>query len=326
MSTRILIADKFEQSGIDALKSLSCEVISMPDVGAERLAGAIAEHKPTVLIVRSTKVQKAAIAAGAAAGLKGIVRAGAGVDNIDLVAASEAGIAACNCPGMNAAAVAELAFALLLAMDRRIVEQTIDLRAGKWNKKEYSKSRGVKGSTLGVIGLGSIGREVVKRAKAFGMNIIAHSLNMNLDRALDLGVSYGGQTRSELLKMLPRCDGVTIHASANPESEKMCDAAFFAAMKPGAYFINTSRGAVVDEAALAEAVKARGIRVASDVFVNEPTTGEASWNCALASLPGVIGTHHVGASTDQAQLAVAEETVRIVRVFRQTGVFENRVN
>ena len=323
----ILVADKFEKAGLDGLKALGLKVINQPEAGAANLAGAIVEARPAILIVRSSKTPAAAINAGAAS-LKGIIRAGAGYDNIDCAAASANNIAVCNCPGTNAAAVAELVFGLLLALDRRIVEQALDLRAGKWNKKEYSKARGIKGQTLGVIGAGGIGRAVIQRAKAFGMTCIVHSLNMTRERAADLGVEFGGSTREEMLAMVARCDAVSIMVAANTESERMCDAAFFAAMKPGAAFINTARGSVADEAALAAAVRSKGLRAAADVFAGEPpgAGSVADWKTPLADLPGFVGTHHVGASTDQAQNAVAEEVLRIVKVFLETGRWENRVN
>ncbi|MGD9688275.1 MAG: NAD(P)-dependent oxidoreductase [Phycisphaerales bacterium] len=333
---RVLIADKFEQVGLDGLASLA-SVVYLPEVGGQgpqALAGAIIEHDPSILVVRSSKTPALAITAAAGKSLKAIIRAGAGVDNIDLRAASDIGVAVCNCPGMNAAAVAELIFAFLLALDRRVVEGTNDLRAGKWNKKEYSKARGLKGQTLGLIGVGNIGREVIRRARAFGMPCIAHSLNMTRDRAIDLGVEFGGSTRADLITMLPRCDAVSIMVAANAESERLCDSAFFAAMKPGACLINTSRGSVIDEAALVAAVSEKGLRVGADVFATEPAGSVAvtDWNppSPLTSLPPgrFVGTHHIGASTDQAQLAVAEEVVRIVRVWRESGGtrIENRVN
>ncbi len=326
MALRVLVADKFEQAGLTGLADVPCTVTYQPDAGATNMAGAVAEHDPQVLVVRGSKTPKAAIDAGKS--LKAIIRAGAGFDNIDLPASTAKGVVVCNCPGMNAAAVAELAFALLLALDRRVVEGTNELRAGTWNKKEYSKAKGIKGQTLGLIGVGNIGREVIARAKAFGMRCIAHSLNMTKDRAADLGVEFGGSSRADMLAMLPRCDVVSVMVAANKESEQMCDEAFFAAMKSGATFINTSRGSVVDEAALIAAVKAKGLRVGADVFAGEPSGGNAVWKSPLADLPPghFAGTHHIGASTDQAQLAVAEEVVRIVREFQSHGAWINRVN
>lgn len=323
MGAKVLVADKFESVGLDGLRSAGCEVVYQPEAGAKDLAAALAAADPAVLVVRSSKTPRAAI--DAAPSLRGVIRAGAGYDNIDCPAAKARGVAVCNCPGMNAAAVAELVFAMLLALDRRVVEQTVELRAGRWNKKVYSVARGLAGTTLGVVGVGAIGREVIRRAKAFAMNVTAHSLNMNPDRALDLGVGYGGRNRAELLDMLRGCDAVTVHVAANAESEKMCDAAFFDAMKPGAAFINTSRGSVVDEPALLAAAAAKGLRIGADVFAGEPSGGEAPWTSPLAALPRFVGTHHVGASTEQAQLAVAHEVVRIVRLWAETGRWENRV-
>jgi D-3-phosphoglycerate dehydrogenase len=320
---KVLIADKFEQSGRDGLAALGCEVVNDPEVAAEALPELLAKLDPEVLIVRSKRVKAPAVQAGRS--LKGIIRAGAGYDNIDLKTATDRAVAVCNCPGMNAVAVAELTIGLLIACDRRIADQAADLRAGRWNKKEYAVARGLKSLTLGVIGMGFIGREVIKRVRAFDMKVIAHSLDMTLERARDLGVEFGGTQRSDLLARLPRCDAVTVHVAATPESERMCDRAFFAAMKPGSYFINTSRGSVVDEAALRDAVTIRGIRAGLDVYDNEPAEGRTDWSCPTAALPGVVGTHHVGASTDQAQSAVADEVVRLIRVYRDTGQFENRV-
>jgi D-3-phosphoglycerate dehydrogenase / 2-oxoglutarate reductase len=320
----VLIAEKLEQSGIDGLKALGCTVLSDPGLAPEAIPGAVGASGAQVLIVRGKKVPGAVIRDSR--GLKLIVRAGAGYDTIDVGAASTAGVAVCNCPGMNSVAVAELAMGLLLACDRRIPEGTASLRAGAWNKKEFSKARGLKGSTLGVIGMGAIGQEVAKRAKAFDMTIVGWSVPFSPAEAARLGVEFGGSDRASILAMLPRCDAVTVHVAALDQTLRMCDSQFFGAMKKGAYFINTSRGSVVDEAALRQAIQENGIRAGLDVFENEPGTPEAAWQCPTVTLPGVAATHHIGASTDQAQEAVAAETVRIVKVFKETGRFENCVN
>ncbi len=324
MSLKILIADKFEESGLRGLKALGCEVQLSPDLGPDTLGAAMAAFEPDILIVRSTKVPGAAM--DGATSLKGIIRAGAGYDNIDTAAAAARGIGVCNCPGMNAVAVAEVTMAHLLCADRRLPDQLADMRAGKWRKKEYGKARGLKGLTLGVVGVGAIGQAVIQRAKAFEMDIIVWSRSMTAARAKQLGVRSGGSTRADLLRMLPECDAVTLHVAATGDTNGMCDAEFFGAMKPGAYFINTARGSVVDENALTGAVMGKGIRAGLDVYRDQPATPEADWVNDLASLPGVTCTHHCGASTDQAQEAVAEETVRIVRVFQETGQLENLVN
>lgn len=320
----VLIADKFEQAGVDGLKALGCAVAYEPALGADGIAAGIAKHAPEILVVRSTKVQAPALETPG--GLKVIIRAGAGVDNIDVAAATAKGIAVCNCPGMNAVAVAEVAFALMLCCDRRIPEQTLDARNGKWNKKEYSKARGLKGLTLGVVGAGAIGRAVIKRAVAFEMDVVAWSRSITPEHAADLGARFGGTDTPALLKLAGECDVVSIHLPATESTKKLIGREFFERMKPGAYFINTSRGSIVDEAALRDAIKAKGIRAGLDVYDNQPGTPEAEWSNETAKLPGVYCSHHIGASTDQAQAAVAQETVRIVEVYKTTGKVENRVN
>ncbi|NUP90121.1 MAG: hydroxyacid dehydrogenase, partial [Candidatus Sumerlaeia bacterium] len=170
---KVLVADKFEKSGIDGLRAAGCDVTLDPDLKDESLTRAVAETECEVLVVRSTKVQAPAL--DAAPGLALIVRAGAGVNTIDVKRASELGIFVANCPGKNSAAVAELTMGLMLALDRRIVDAACDLRAGRWDKKGYSKARGIKGRTLAILGLGQIGRDVATRAKAFGMRVVAWS-------------------------------------------------------------------------------------------------------------------------------------------------------
>jgi D-3-phosphoglycerate dehydrogenase / 2-oxoglutarate reductase len=321
---KILIADKFEQSGIEGLKSLGAEVVYEPAAGAEGLGAALSKHGPDILVVRSSKVTPPVIQESR--GLKGIIRAGAGVDNIDVPTATGKGVAVCNCPGTNSVAVAELTMGLLLSLDRRLVDQTNEVRSGKWNKKEYAKSRGLKGGTLAVVGMGAIGRAVIQRARAFEMNVIAWSRSLTEDEAGKLGVRFGGNDRASLLKVLPQADAVSVHIALTPETKKFCNGEFFAAMKQGAYFINTSRGGTVDEAALRDAARNRGIRVGLDVYENQPGTPQAEFSCETVNLPAGTFTHHCGASTDQAQQAVADEVVRIVKVFQQSGKLENRVN
>ena len=182
---KVLIADKFEQSGIDGLKAAGCDVLYEPDLKDDALVEAIAKEKPDALIVRGTKVTEPMLEAGP---LKLVVRAGAGYNTIDVAAASRRGIYVANCPGKNSIAVAELAFALMLALDRRVADNVIALRAGQWNKKEFSKARGLFGRTLGLVGVGKIGQEMIPRAKAFGMPVIAWSRSLTDERAEQLGV------------------------------------------------------------------------------------------------------------------------------------------
>src|SRR5258706_8650220 len=175
---KVLIADTFEQSGLDAIAAAGCEVIYRPELADEKLAEALASTRGDVLVVRSTQVTEAMLDASS---LSLIVRAGAGVNTIDVRAASRRGIYVSNCPGKNAIAVAELTFGLILALDRRIADNVADLRAGRWNKKEYSKARGLYGRSLGLLGFGRIGQEVARRANAFGMPVYVWSRRFNRD-------------------------------------------------------------------------------------------------------------------------------------------------
>jgi D-3-phosphoglycerate dehydrogenase len=317
---KVLIADKFEKVGIDGLKELGCAVVSQPDLTADALPAAVREADPHILIVRSTRVSAETLNAGTALTL--VIRAGAGIDTIDVAAASSRGIFVSNCPGKNSIAVAELVMGLVLACDRRIPDQVADLRRGKWNKAEYSKARGLYGRTLGVVGLGQIGREVAARAHAFGMRVLAWSRTLTHEEADGLGVAYA-QSPLEVARL---SEVVTINVAANTETKHLVNAEFLAAMRPGAYLINTSRGSVVDEAALAQAIADKKLRAGLDVFQNEPVGGTGEFATAILQVPGVYGTHHVGASTDQAQVAIAHEVIRIVQAFRATGEVPNVVN
>lgn len=317
---KILIVDKFEKSGIEQLKAMGLSILSLPDAGEAGLPSALAEHDPDVLIVRSTKVKAAAFEQARRLSL--VVRAGAGFDNIDLVAASNRGISVATCPGKNAIAVAELAWGLILSCDRRIPDQTADLRAGKWNKKEYARARGLYGRTLGIIGLGTIGLEIASRGRAFGMDVISASRSLTEAKARALGITCCPTT----IDVAFAADVISVNVAANHETRHYIDESFCNAMKPGAYLINTSRGTVVDEQALLRAIREKGVRAGLDVFENEPGAGVADFKSELASSPGVYGTHHIGASTDQAQQAIADEVVRIIRVYRESGEAPNVIN
>ncbi len=317
---KVLVADVFEAAGLSGLSSLGCEVLYEPKLEGEALGRRLAETGAEVLVVRSTKVTAAQMDEGR--GLALVVRAGAGVNTIDLAAASARAIAVSNCPGKNAVAVAELAWALILALDRRLVAQTNDLKAGTWNKAEYAKARGIAGQVLGVVGLGAIGREVAVRGQAFGMKVLGWSPSLTPQAAAGLGVEKVDDLRS----LAGRSDVVTVHVALKKETRGLLDAAFFHALKPGASFVNTSRGEVVNAASLREAIETKGIRAGLDVFEREPSGGTGTFDDPVGLLPGVVGTHHVGASTDQAQNAIAAEVVRIVSTYKASGLIPNAVN
>ncbi|HEX8651235.1 MAG TPA: 3-phosphoglycerate dehydrogenase family protein [Pyrinomonadaceae bacterium] len=315
----VLIADKFEESGREGLQAAGCEVSYRPELKDELLVEAIGQSRPDALVVRSTKVTEAMLDAGA---LKLVVRAGAGYNTIDVAAASRRGIYVSNCPGKNSTAVAELAFALILALDRRIADNVISLRRGEWNKKEFSKARGLYGRTLGLIGVGRIGQEMIPRARAFGMPVIAWSRSLTPERAASLGVEYK-QSPQEVARA---ADVLSVHLALNSDTRSLIGADVFNSMREGAYFINTSRGEVVDQAALTHAMHTRGIRAGLDVFSSEPTSATGEFTDEIAAEASLYGTHHIGASTDQAQEAIAAETVRIIQTFKETGKVPNVVN
>jgi D-3-phosphoglycerate dehydrogenase len=321
---KVLVADKFPDGGLAALRSAGCEVEYAPDLPKEGLAGAVKSSGAEVLIVRGREVSGEALRAGR---LAVVVRAGAGYNTIDVKTASELGIYVTNCPGKNAVAVAELAMGLLLSLDRQIPDGVADLRGGVWNKARYSKANGLFGRTLGIVGTGSIGQELAARAQAFGMNVVAWSRSLTDEKARALGVTRLGSPA----EVAAAADAVSVHLALKPETRGLLGADFFKAMKPGAFFINTARAELVDEAALLEAVRSKKVRAAVDVFSGEPsggtgTIGESALALALFKEPGVYGTHHIGASTEQAQDAIAEESVRITKEYKATGRVPNCVN
>ena len=331
---KVLIADKFEKSGVDGLKAAGCDVVYEPDLKDDTLTKAIAESGADVLVVRSTKVTEPMLEAGR---LALVVRAGAGYNTIDVAAASKRGIYVSNCPGKNAIAVAELAWALMLAADRRIPDNVAELRAGNWNKKEFSKARGLYGATLGVLGAGNIASEVIKRAAAFGMPVVLWSRRFNgrsgpMSDADAAAAGLEAAARQTTITLAPtpqavaeQADVLSVHLALGQETRGIVNDEVLAKLKPGAIVINTARGEVMDHEALARAI-GRGVKAGLDVYANEPAGATGDFADPIVQQPGVYGTHHIGASTDQAQEAIAGETVRIIRAYKETGRVPNVVN
>jgi D-3-phosphoglycerate dehydrogenase / 2-oxoglutarate reductase len=332
---KVLVADNFEKSGLEGLRAAGCEVVYEPDAKDDRLTEAVRSTGAEVLVVRSTKVTSAVLDAGR---LALVVRAGAGYNTIDVAAASERGIYVSNCPGKNAIAVAELTFGLMLALDRRIPDNVAELRAGTWNKKAFSKARGLRGQRLGVLGIGSIAQQVLRRAAAFGLEAIVWSRRfdgqdrpMTAEEARTLGLE--AEARIIRIELAPtpaavaaRADILSVHLAFGPDTKGLVNHDVLAQLKPGAMFINTARSEIVDQPALLAAVRDQGLRVGLDVFAKEPATATGELADDLIAFPTVYGTHHIGASTEQAQEAIAAETVRIVRSFKDTGKVPNVVN
>lgn len=321
---RLLIADKLHPRAVEELRALPVSVEYEPDLTRESLEAKL--PGVGILIVRSTEVTAKAIEGATSLNL--IVRAGASYATIDTRAASRRGIYVANCPGKNAAAVAELVFGLMVAVDRRVVDAMVSLRSGEWLRAEYGKAEGLYGKTLGIAGLGAIGREVAVRARAFGMHVIACSKSLTPTRATDLGVGYS----PNILDLAQRSQVLSLHMLLTDRTRKIVDERVLSALPEHAILINTARAELVDQDALQAAVRARRLRVATDVILDEPRgsthypAGAETFTTATAEGGFVYGTPHIAASTDQAQLAIATEAVRVVRSFLLEGEVPNVIN
>ena len=317
---RILFADGLSDAAIERLRSGGDVCVATPSLTAEELPNHIAGFD--VLVVRSTGVTAETIEAGGDLGL--VVRAGAGTNTIDCHRAAQLGVFVCNVPGRNAVAVAELALGLMFATDRHIASSTADLRAGCWNKMTYSKARGLYGSTLGIIGMGAIGLEVAQRAAACGLRVVTEDKPRRRSvrqRLADIGVT----SLPDRDAVLAASDIVSLHVPGGPDTAGMVDAQFLAKMKYDAVLINTARGEVINEAALLDALNSTDMRAGIDVFVDEPSSGAGPVDSALARHPRVTVTHHIGASTNQAQEAVADGAAEVIEEYRNGSVI-NCVN
>ncbi len=317
----VLIADKFAPSGVDELVAAGCDVTCDPGLSGDALREKIAATGCRVLVVRGTKVTADMLEASSE--LAVVVRAGAGYNTIDVAAASMRSVLVANCPGKNAVAVAELTLGLILALDRRLADNVSDLRNGVWNKGDYAKARGLKRRTLGIVGLGEIGKAVASRALAFEMNVLGWSRSLTNKAATRLGI----ERCDTIGELASRSDVLTVHLAANDDTRGIISAAVIEKLKAGSYLINTSRAGVLDYEALALAIRDRGIRAGLDVFPSEPGGGASAFSDPIVNVEGVVyGTHHIGASTEQAQEAIARETIRIIKEYKTTGHVPHCVN
>ena len=314
---KILIADKLDSKVISEMEKLGAKITVNADLDADNIPSELSGIE--VLIVRSTKVTEEAIERADSLSL--IIRAGAGVNTIALTKAAEKGIHVANCPGKNSDAVAELAIGLLIAADRRISFAHKDISNGAWKKKEYGNAAGLKDRTLGIIGVGTIGKGVIKRAQALEMNIIAWSRSLTPEKAELLGI----ECCATLKELAQKSDAISIHIAAKPETEHIINSDFLSQMKDGAIIVNAARGEVIDTVALKSAIKEKHLRVALDVFENEPKGGVAEFaDIELAKL--ATCTPHIGASTDQSTESIAQEVLRIVKSYKESGIPINVVN
>ena len=318
---KILFADAFPLPQLERLRGEGHECELTPNLTADDLPGAVPGFE--ALVVRSTRVGAAALEAGDS--LKLVVRAGAGVNTIDTARARALDIDVCNVPGANALAVAELTLGLIISADRKIPDNVADLRNGAWNKRHYSRARGLFGRSLGLVGTGAIGMAVAERAAAFGMRILILASPRRGEATRARLAALGATEVPSLAALAERSDFLTLHVPGGAQTRGLVDRDVLARMRPGAVLVNTSRPDVLDEAALIEALDTKGIRAAVDVFDGEPASGEARFDSPLARHPGVYGTHHIGASTEQAQLAVADGVARVIAA-RVAGKVVNCVN
>ncbi len=317
---RILVADSLPQTAIDDLESRGHECVVDAGLGESDLAEGISGFD--ILVVRSTKVTSSVFEIADRLAL--VVRAGAGTNTIATDAAAARGVLVANVPGRNSAAVAELTMGLLLAIDRRIPDGVADLRAGRWDKANYSRAEGLLGSRLGIVGLGSIGLCVAERAASFGILVQAVGKPRDADvdaRASELGIAMC----DSLSELLSTSTIISLHVPSEPNTRHLVDTSFLSSMRTGSILLNTSRGEVIDQDALLTALDAGWLRAGLDVYEDEPGTSTAEWKSELAQHPNVVGTHHIGASTRQAQRAIASGVVEIVDAFT-AGEARNCVN
>ena len=300
------------------MRTLGVEVNYEPELEAAELPARLPGFN--VLVVRGTEVNKAAFDAGSALNL--VIRAGAGVKNIDVPTASERGIYVANCPGKNASAVAELTFALIGSLDRRIPDGVASLRAGRWEKNEFARAAGLRGRSLGILGLGHIGRAVLKIAQAYELSCFAWSRSLTAAKAADLGVTRVNSP-SELAKV---SDIFSVHLDLTDRTRGIVDKKVLSQLRQGAFFINTARDELVDYDALQELIVPKNLRVGLDVLPNEPQTRNSTYRHPILESGLVYAVPHIGASTDEAQIAIANETVRILRSFLTKGEVPNVVN
>lgn len=313
---KILVADKLHPTVVEKLGTLG-RLDYQPSLDAETIVEPARDAD--VVIVRSTKVTGKAIEAARRLSL--IIRAGAGVNTIDLEAASGKGISVCNCPGKNAVAVAELAVSLMLAWDRRVPDAVAALRQGRWDKGGFSKAVGFQGRTVGIIGLGAIGEATIERLRGFNVKLVCWSRSLTPEKAAALGVEYAESP----IEVARRSSIVSLHLALSKDTREMFGDEFFDQLQPGEIVINTCRAEVIQRDALQKALD-RGVLVGTDVFHDEPTGKSGEFVDSIAGHANLYGTHHIGASTDQSELDTGMEALRIVQAFAEGTPLPNCVN
>lgn len=317
---KILIADKLSSHVRSYLDQNHFELMEDPSLKDESLLAAISSYQPEVLVIRSTQVHSNHIVASSCLAL--IIRAGAGVNNIDMTTASAQGVFVSNCPGRNAIAVAELVIGHLINLDRRLSDNISDFRQGIWDKKKYAKAKGLYGQTLAILGLGAIGKEVMTRAQSFGLKIKVWSVPFSQEEAENLGVSFA-KTAQEAVR---GADIVTVHLPLVDETRGLINSELIALMNEHPYIINTSRGELIDEVSLLHSIHGKNMRLGLDVFCNEPNASDATVSSPWCTQDHVYVSHHIGASTQQATESVGDAVISIIKAWKEQGKIENCVN
>jgi D-3-phosphoglycerate dehydrogenase len=312
---RVFISDKLEAGGLELLKKAGLEVDSRPGLSGVPLQEAL--QAADGMVVRSGTQVTAELLANPGK-LRAIVRAGVGVDNIDVAAATRKGIVVMNTPGGNTVSTAEHTITLLMAMARHIPSADASLHQGKWERGKFVGTQ-LAGKTLGVVGLGRVGREVARRAAGLDMKVIGFDPFLSPDRAGQLGI----ESKADLHALLPECDILTVHTPLTEETRDLIGASELGLMKKGARIINCARGGIIDEEALAAALRSGHIAGAAiDVYTQEPPPADHP----LLKAPNVVTTPHLGASTVEAQESVALEAAQLLIDFLTKGVVQFAVN
>jgi D-3-phosphoglycerate dehydrogenase len=315
---RVLVADRLSEDALDEMRGLGVEVEYEPRLQGGELAQRL--DGVNVLVVRGTEVTAEALAAGKALNL--VIRAGAGTRNIDVAFASERGIYVAETPGRNAQAVAELTFTLIGCLDRRVPDAVHSLRTGLWEKDEYARAIGLEGRTIGILGLGHVGRAVLRMALAYQMRPLAFGRSLTAARAAELGA----KRVSNPLDLARQSDILSIHLELTDRTRGIIDRKLLEALPDGAFLVNTARHELVDYDALMDLIPKKSLRVGLDVLPGEPSERTARYEHPIIRTPGVYATPHLGQSTDRAQVAIASETVGILRSFVTKGEVPNVVN
>jgi D-3-phosphoglycerate dehydrogenase len=318
---RILVADRLPERFVEAMEGRGHQCVVDADLTEASLPASVAGVD--ILVVRGTRVSADVFTA--ADSLRLVVRAGSGTNTIDCDEASRTGVLVANVPGRNSVAVAELTLGLLLAVDRAIPDSTNELRAGRWDKQRFGAvGRGLYGRSLGIVGLGNIGLAVAERAAGFGMRLFAQAKGSRSPEVSQRIAELGIELIPDLVTLAATVDVLTLHVPLKAETVGMVGADVLDALQPG-ILLNTSRADVVDVQALMARLDAGELSAGLDVFPDEPASSVTEWHSPLATHPRVVGTHHVGASTQQAQEAVIDGVEEVINAFIE-GELLNVVN